>query len=147
MRRIGTRSNSSRSNRHLTQTTQADPAGTLRDLAVSVLDDAKAEDIQIFDLRQRNTFADYMIIASGFSTRQVKAMSERLVQRVKRDGRSAPLGVEGEEGGEWVLVDLADVVVHMMLPQTRAFYNLEKLWSAPVEGRTGAGMEIRSLGT
>lgn len=139
-------SNAKRTNRHLNQSTQADPAGTLRDLAVSVLDDAKAEDLQIFDLRQRNTFADYMIIASGSSSRQVKAMSERLVQRVKAEGRSAPLGVEGESGGEWVLVDLADVVVHLMLPQTRAFYNLEKLWSAPVAGAAAAGMEMRGLG-
>lgn len=113
-----------------------DPAGSLRDLAVSVLDDAKAEDIQIFDLRQRNTFADYMIVASGTSSRQVKAMAERLALKLKDAGLAPPMGVEGEQGGEWVLVDLADVVVHLMLPQTRAFYNLEKLWSVPPQSRS-----------
>lgn len=120
----------------MNETKPTDPAGSLRDLAVSVLDDAKAEDIQIFDLRQRNTFADYMIVASGTSTRQVKAIAERLMLRIKNEGLAPPLGVEGEQSGEWVLVDLADVVVHLMLPQTRAFYNLEKLWSVPMEARS-----------
>ncbi|MEN1727280.1 MAG: ribosome silencing factor [Pseudomonadota bacterium] len=108
---------------------------TLRDLAVSVLDDAKGEDIQHIDLRDRSSFADFMIIASGTSTRQVKAMADRLVQRAKSLGVQ-PLGVEGDREAEWVLVDLADVVVHLMLPQTRAFYNLEKLWSAPPASQT-----------
>ncbi len=110
----------------------ADPAGNLRDLVLSVLDDAKAEDIQVFDLRQRHTFADYMIVASGTSTRQVKSMAERVVLKVRQAGLAPPLGVEGEQSGEWVLVDLTDVVVHLMLPKVRAFYNLEKLWAAPV---------------
>lgn len=120
----------------MNQARTTDPAGALRDLTVSVLDNAKADDIQILDLRERNTFADYMIVASGTSSRQVKAMAERLVLRVKNDGLSPPLGVEGQDGGEWVLVDLADIVVHIMLPQTRAFYNLEKLWSASVDSRS-----------
>jgi len=102
----------------------------LRDLALSVLDDAKGEDIQHIDLRGRSSFADFMIIATGNTTRQVKAMADRLVQRAKSKGVK-PLGVEGDREAEWVLVDLADVVVHLMTPQTRAFYNLEKLWSAP----------------
>ena len=102
----------------------------LRDLALSVLDDAKGEDIQHIDLRDRSSFADFMVIATGNSTRQVKAMADRLVQRAKSTG-ATPLGVEGDREAEWILVDLADVVVHLMTPQTRAFYNLEKLWSAP----------------
>ncbi len=105
-------------------------AEALRDLALSVLDDAKGEDIQQIDLRDRSSFADFMIIASGNSTRQVKAMADRLVQRAKAAGVQ-PLGVEGDREAEWVLVDLVDVVVHLMLPQTRAFYNIEKLWLAP----------------
>lgn len=100
----------------------------LRDLAVAVLEDAKAQDVAVFDLRERNTFADFMIVASGTSSRQNKAMADRLVMRVKQADLPPPLGVEGEREGEWVLVDLTDVVVHLMLPQTRAFYNLEKLW-------------------
>jgi ribosome-associated protein len=111
----------------------------LRDLAVGVLDDAKAQDISVFDLRDRNTFADFMIVATGTSSRQNKAMAERLVMRVKQDGLPAPLGVEGEREGEWVLVDLTDVVVHLMLPQTRAFYNLEKLWDSSTRSRPADG--------
>lgn len=101
----------------------------LRDLAVAVLEDAKGQDLHIIDLSGRSSFADYMIVASGNSSRHVSAMADRLVLRVKQEGMQ-PLGVEGMEGGEWVLVDLADVIVHLMQPQTRAFYNLEKLWSA-----------------
>ncbi|NEZ02929.1 ribosome silencing factor [Wenzhouxiangella sp. XN201] len=110
----------------------------LRDLAVSTLEDAKAQDIQVIDLVERSSFADYMIIASGTSSRQVKAMADRLVQRAKSRGIQ-PLGVEGADESQWVLVDLADVIVHVMQPQTRAFYNLEKLWTAPPATRTSAG--------
>lgn len=108
----------------------------LRDLTIGVLEDAKAQDIEIFDLRERNTFADFMILASGTSSRQIKAMAERLTLKLKSLGLPPPLGIEGQQGGEWVLVDLVDVVVHLMLPQTRAFYNLEKLWDASTESRS-----------
>lgn len=107
----------------------------LRDFAIDTLEDAKAGDIQVMDLHERSTFADYMIICSGSSSRQVKSAADRLVQRAKAAG-IPPLGVEGADDAEWVLVDLADVVVHVMLPQTRAFYNLEKLWSAPPATRS-----------
>jgi ribosome-associated protein len=106
---------------------EGDPVA-LRDLVVEVLEDAKAQDISVFDLRERNTFADFMVVASGTSSRQNKAMADRLSMRIKSGGLPAPLGIEGQQDGEWVLVDLTDVVVHLMLPQTRAFYNLEKLW-------------------
>ena len=109
----------------------------LRDLTVAVLEDAKAQDIQVIDLSERSSFADYMVIASGTSSRQVKAMADRLVQRAKAQGIQ-PLGVEGAADAQWVLVDLADIVVHLMQPQTRAFYNLEKLWSAPPATRAQA---------
>ncbi len=110
-------------------------AVALRDLAVEVLEDAKAVDIETFDLRDRNTFADFMIVASGNSSRQNKSMADRLTLRVKQSGLSPPLGVEGQQEGEWVLVDLTDVVVHLMLPRTRAFYNLEKLWDETTRAR------------
>lgn len=116
----------------------AESVQRLRDLAIAVLEDAKAQDLQVFDLRERNTFADYMILASGTSSRQVKAMADRLTMKLKSLGLPPPLGVEGEDGGEWVLVDLADVVVHLMLPQTRAFYNLEKLWDASTRERSAS---------
>ena len=116
------------------QTASSDASG-MRDLVVTVLDDAKAQDVETFDLRDRNTFADFMIVASGTSSRQNKAMAERLTMKVKELGLPAPLGVEGQQDGEWVLVDLTDVVVHLMLPQTRAFYNLEKLWDETTRNR------------
>lgn len=119
---------------HLNTNNQPD-AITVRDLAHAVLDDAKADNIQIIDLRDRSSFADFMIVAGGHSTRQVKAMADRLVQRAKAAG-IVPLGVEGGREAEWVLVDLVDVVVHLMLPQTRAFYNLEKLWAVPAADRS-----------
>lgn len=112
-------------------------ASALRDFAVTVLEDMKGEQIQVIDLTGRNAFADYLVIASGTSTRQVKAMAERLVERAKQSGMR-PMGIEGEREGEWVLVDLCDVVVHVMLPQTRAFYSLEKLWSTPPSTRSNA---------
>lgn len=107
----------------------------LLELAISALEDAKGDNIQTIDLTDRSSFADYMIVVSGTSTRQVKAMADRLVQRAKAAGH-APLGVEGDREAEWVLVDLADVIVHLMLPQTRAHYNLEKLWSTPQASRS-----------
>jgi ribosome-associated protein len=108
----------------------------LRDCVVGVAEDMKGQNIDTIDLTDRNAFADYLVIVSGTSTRQVKAIADKIVERVKAEG-VRPLGVEGEREGEWVLVDLADVVVHVMLPQTRAFYNLEKLWSMPPETRSG----------
>ncbi|QOC22101.1 ribosome silencing factor [Wenzhouxiangella sp. AB-CW3] len=102
----------------------------LRDLAIAALEDAKASDIQVIDLAERSTFADFMIICSGTSSRQVKAAAERVALRAKSAG-VRPFGIEGTDECEWVLVDLCDVVVHVMQPQARAFYNLEKLWSAP----------------
>ncbi len=114
--------------------TQGDPCA-LRDIVLAVLDDAKAQDVEVFDLRERNTFADFMVVASGTSSRQNKAMADRLGMKIKALGLHAPLGVEGQQEGEWVLVDLNDVVVHLMLPQTRAFYNLEKLWDETTRNR------------
>jgi len=76
------------------------------------------------------------VVASGNSSRHVNSMAENLVLKAKAAG-CQPLGIEGEKGAEWVLVDLNDVIVHLMLPQTRAFYNLEKLWEAASQQRSG----------
>ena len=108
----------------------------LRDLVISALEDMKAIDIQDVDVAGENPLTDWFVVASGTSTRHVKAMAEKLVLNAKTAGRP-PLGIEGERGGEWVLVDLNDVIVHLMLPQTRAFYNLEKLWEASSQQRSG----------
>jgi len=101
----------------------------LQQLVVSTLEDLKAINIQNLDVSGTSPLTDCFVIASGTSTRHVKSMADKLVMKTKSQG-VAPLGVEGQQQGEWVLVDLNDVIVHLMLPQTRAFYNLEKLWEA-----------------
>lgn len=109
----------------------------LRDLVISTLEDLKAIDIQKIDVSGQNPLTDLFVVASGNSSRHVKSMAEKLVMKAKA-ANCAPLGIEGQREGEWVLVDLNDVIVHLMLPQTRAFYNLEKLWEASSQQRSGA---------
>jgi len=108
----------------------------LQELVVASLEDFKATDIMVIDVSGRSPLTERLVIASGNSTRHVKSMSENLIVKAKAAGRP-PLGVEGAREGEWVLVDLNDVIVHLMLPQTRAFYNLEKLWEASADRRSG----------
>lgn len=102
-------------------------AESLKKLALQALDDLKAENIRVLDVRKQASFTDFMIFASGKSTRHVKSIAAEVVENAKL-AKLPPLGVEGEDVGEWVLVDLGDVVVHLMLPDTRLFYDLEKLW-------------------
>ena len=102
-------------------------AETVRELVDSVLDDLKAEAIVRLDVRHLTSVTDLMVIATGRSNRHVRAVAETLLEQSKARGLT-PLGVEGLDGGEWVLIDLADVVVHVMLPKVREFYDLEKLW-------------------
>ncbi len=97
-------------------------------LVVDALDDIKAKDIIKLDVRELTTVTDYMIVASGTSNRHVQALVENVAEKAKAAGHK-PLGIEGEDGGEWVLLDLEDALVHVMLPKVREFYNLEKLWS------------------
>ena len=106
----------------------------LRELVLTALEDFKAIDIQSIDVSDQNPLTELFVIASGSSTRHVKSMAENLIMRAKAAG-SPPLGVEGQKQAEWILVDLNDVIVHLMLPQSRAFYNLEKLWQASSEQR------------
>jgi ribosome-associated protein len=107
------------------------------DLVVGVLDDLKAENVQVLDVRHLTSIMDIMIVASGRSDRHVRAVADALVERCGEAGLTL-LGVEGQEGGEWVLVDLADVVVHIMLPRVRAFYEIEKLWDISEVGGEAA---------
>ena len=97
-------------------------------LIYEALLDAKAQDIRVLDVRKVTDFTDYMIIASGTSNRHVIAMGDRIIDALRDHGRR-PIGIEGQDPGDWVVVDFGDVVVHLMRPQTRDFYNLEKLWS------------------
>jgi ribosome-associated protein len=120
-----------------TQTVSDEPTTEqLQHIVVSSLEDFKASDITVVDVSGRNALTERMVIATGNSTRHVKSMAENLVVAAKAAG-NPPIGVEGEREGEWVLVDLNDVIVHLMLPQTRAFYNLEKLWEASADRRSG----------
>jgi ribosome-associated protein len=95
---------------------------------VEALDDAKAANILELDIRLLTQIADWMVVASGTSTRHVLALASRLREAGVRHGLK-PTGVEGENGGEWVLLDFGDLIVHLMLPATREFYDLEGLWN------------------
>ncbi|MDH3546482.1 MAG: ribosome silencing factor [Gammaproteobacteria bacterium] len=97
-------------------------------LVVDALDDVKAQNIVKLDVREMTTVTDYMIVASGTSSRHVQALADNVAEKATLAGHK-PIGVEGEQGGEWILLDLQDVLVHVMLPKVREFYNLEKLWS------------------
>ena len=112
-----------------------------QDSVVAALEDAKAIDIVVLDVRKLTDIADYMIVASGTSTRHVAGVADKLVDHMRALGRK-PIGMEGKEVGEWVLIDFGDVVAHIMRPQTRDFYNLEKLWARGfADGGTEAGIQ------
>lgn len=99
----------------------------LLELVRNSLVDMKAQDIKEIDVRGKSSITEYMVIATGTSTRHVKSIADNVALDAKKAG-VPPLGSEGEESAEWVLVDLNDVVVHVMLAEMRSFYNLEKLW-------------------
>jgi ribosome-associated protein len=102
---------------------------TLRNAVVNALEDKKAKDIVALDVRKLTSLFDYVVIASGDSTRQTKALARNVQDKLKELGAHV-YGVEGEQSGEWVLVDLGDIVVHVMQPTVRQYYNLEELWTA-----------------
>lgn len=105
------------------------PAATLAAVLKS-LDDDKAEDVVQIDLRGKSELGDYMVIASGRSSRQVSSMAEKLMERLKQD-HDILCKVEGKGTGDWVLIDAGDVVVHLFRPEVREFYQLEKMWLEP----------------
>lgn len=100
----------------------------LLELVNGALTEMKAKDITQIDVRGKTSIADFLVVVSGTSTRHVKSIADEVVQHAKRAG-AMPLGVEGEREAEWVLVDLGDVIVHVMLPRVREYYALERLWT------------------
>ncbi len=104
-------------------------------ILLEALDDLKARDVQEVDVRGKSDVMDTLLIASGTSNRHVKSLAGNAVEDAKQAGFQ-PLGVEGLESGEWVLVDFGDIVLHVMMPETREFYDLEKLWSVEPASRS-----------
>lgn len=113
-------------------TLPTDPVERLRLEVRRALEELKARDITEIDVRGKTSIADYLVIASGTSNRHVKSIADEVVKYAKKAG-SMPLGVEGQREAEWVLVDLGDLVVHVMLPRVREFYGLERLWTVGAE--------------
>ena len=105
----------------------------LRKLVVQILEDMTAQDVKVLDVRQLTDVTDIMVIASGTSVRHVKSMAYRVRDEAREKTGVRPIGVEGEDQGDWVLIDLGDVVVHIMRPETREYYDLERLWNREVE--------------
>lgn len=102
-------------------------SAAVRDLVLGSLEETKGKSICVLDVSDRTSVTDLMIIASGTSSRHVRSLADNVLRSCRDEGIQ-PLGVEGQSQGEWVLVDLGDVVVHLMMPSTRQFYDLERLW-------------------
>lgn len=101
---------------------------TLKSLVVDALEELKARDVVELDVAELTSVTDVMVVASGTSSRHVSALADNVIEKAKEAGLR-PLGVEGQQSGEWVLVDLGDVVAHVMMPETRQLYDLERLWA------------------
>ena len=110
----------------------------LENLVLTALDEMKAVNIKLLDVRGLTDIADAMIVASGTSDRHVRAIADRVIEKARDTGRR-PLGVEGQRDGEWVLVDLQDVLLHVMLPRVREFYAIEQLWDMPEKAHKASG--------
>ncbi|MBT2135224.1 ribosome silencing factor [Croceibacterium sp. LX-88] len=112
--------------------------GTVHALVLHQLDEDQAQDVVSIPLEGKSSIADYMVIASGRSTRQVAAMAMKLAERLKKEGHGTAR-IEGLPAADWVLIDAGDVVVHLFRPEVRSFYSLERMWGFGDEGATAAG--------
>lgn len=111
----------------------------VRDLVVDAAEDMKAEDVRVLDVRGRTAITDFMVFASGSSRRHLKSIADRVVERAREAGHD-PLGREGDETSGWILVDLGEAVVHVMLAEVRDFYRLENIWAVDdADEADGAG--------
>jgi ribosome silencing factor RsfS/YbeB/iojap len=110
---------------------------SLQSVVVAALEDMKALEIKVLDVRGLTDIADTMVIASGTSDRHVRSVAQRVVEKTKQAG-FRPHGVEGQQDSDWVLIDLSDLIVHVMLPRVREFYGLEKLWDLTASKRAAA---------
>ncbi len=115
-------------------------AEQLKDLVVNSLEDVKAKDISIIDVRDRTSVTDFMVLASGTSNRHVRSLADSVIAQVKEQGVRTG-NVEGASVSDWILVDLGDVVVHVMMPATREFYDLERFWRDGPDVDEAAGVE------
>lgn len=111
----------------------------LSELIAATLEEFKALNIQILDVSTLTSITDFMIIASGRSSRQVKALSDKVVEKVKTAGIPL-LGIEGQQQAEWILVDLGDVIIHIMQPSIRTYYQLEKLWDVREQSKGSSSL-------
>jgi ribosome-associated protein len=121
------------------------PTDALLTAVHAAVEELKAKDVTEIDVRGKSSVTDYMVVASGTSTRHVKSIADEVVRHVKSLDVQ-PLGVEGEREAEWVLVDLGDVVVHVMLPRVREFYALERLWTVGDQPPEEDGVESAAVG-
>ncbi len=118
------------------------PATALKEIIATAMEELKVMDVRILEVSELTTVTDYMIIASGRSDRQVKAIAENVIE-VARRNKISPLGVEGQKQGQWILIDFGDVIAHIMHPTARDYYQLEKLWATGTDGNARGSASLR----
>jgi len=129
-----TKSKTTRKRKAATPSKGSNARPSLKTVVVDALADMKALEVKLLDVRGLTDIADFMVIASGTSDRHVRSVAQRVVEKAKEAG-FRPHGVEGQQDGDWVLIDLSEIIVHVMLPRVREFYGLEKLWDMTITKR------------